>query len=657
MKKLYISALACGILFSANAQNTDTTDLQEVVVTTTRAQNEFKKAARKVTIITKDDLEKAAVSSVNEALEMVAGVDVRQRGPQDVQSDVSIRGGSFEQTLILINGMKLTDPQTGHHNMDLPVSIDDIERIEVLHGGASRIYGPNAFAGAINIITKTPETTQITANAAYGQYNTYNAGVSAQIAKENNNHLISANTKASDGYIDNTDFDISNLYYQGQFDIKEAKLSLNAGYTTKKFGAQNYYTASFPNQYEETKTLFTSVKFETSVKEWNLAAQGYFRQHNDRFDLYRNTPGYYQWTEGNNFLVWNNDTAASWYPGSNYHKTHVIGAELSADKNWKLGNTAFGFDYRKEMLLSNNLGEPMDEKIVIDANIPNAFYSKSDQRDNYNVYIEHTYSTEKLNISAGALYNYNSAFGSHWYPGIDASYQVSKTFRPFASFNHSVRFPSFTDLYYNLGGAVGSKNLKPESSYNYELGTKVYLGNVYGEFSVFNRQSNNLIDWITPNGSDSTFASNITEADFTGIDAQVIWQNPFKSKIVSKITIGYNYLTCDTVSNGFSSAYVLDFLQHNLTAGVQLRLTKHFSFGYNMQYADRLGGFYNAALQQEVAYGSYLLHHIKLDYRKDAIGAYVSVNNLGDTQYFDIGNVVQPGIWVMGGVKYTFKFK
>ena len=112
-----------------------------------------------VSVIPREEIEYAPVTSIQELLEYVAGVDVRQRGAEGVQADISIRGGTFDQTLILLNGVNITDPQTGHHNLNLPVSINQIERIEILEGPAARVYGPNAFSGAINIVTRQPDKT------------------------------------------------------------------------------------------------------------------------------------------------------------------------------------------------------------------------------------------------------------------------------------------------------------------------------------------------------------------------------------------------------------------------------------------------------------------------------------------------------------------
>ena len=136
-------------------------ELDEVVFTAGRTPIEAQQAARIVTVITKSEIERAPAQNLNDLLRYIAGVDIRQRGPLGAQADISIRGGTFDQTLILLNGGNITDPQTGHHNLDLPIDVESIERIEILQGPSAKSFGPNAFNGAINIITGNTKSNHI----------------------------------------------------------------------------------------------------------------------------------------------------------------------------------------------------------------------------------------------------------------------------------------------------------------------------------------------------------------------------------------------------------------------------------------------------------------------------------------------------------------
>jgi iron complex outermembrane receptor protein len=158
MRILQLVTIGLFLSQSIHAQtDTTSTKLAEVIVQENRIQIPFSKLNRNMTIVDKLQLETTPARSLPEILAFVPGLDIRQRGVTGVQADIGIRGGSFEQTLMLLNGIKLTDPQTGHHLMNIPVPLIEIDRVEVLKGPASRIFGQNAYAGAINVITQLSE--------------------------------------------------------------------------------------------------------------------------------------------------------------------------------------------------------------------------------------------------------------------------------------------------------------------------------------------------------------------------------------------------------------------------------------------------------------------------------------------------------------------
>ena len=136
-------------------------DLDEVEVTASRAPIALNQATKIVTVIPAQEIAAAPVTSIQDLLEYAAGVDVRQRGEGGTQADISIRGGTFDQIAVLLNGINLSNPQTGHYSFDIPVNLSDIERIEVISGPSSRVFGASAFAGAINIITKSGQSNRI----------------------------------------------------------------------------------------------------------------------------------------------------------------------------------------------------------------------------------------------------------------------------------------------------------------------------------------------------------------------------------------------------------------------------------------------------------------------------------------------------------------
>ncbi|WP_235208209.1 TonB-dependent receptor [Saccharicrinis fermentans] len=270
-------------------------NLQEIEVSARRTPVIYSEIGRVVTVISKKEIEALPVQSVDQLLEYVAHVDVRQRGPLGIQADVSARGGSFDQVMILLNGINITDPQTGHLSLNLPVDFSNIERVEILEGPGARIFGSNAFSGAINFITGSANQSNLKANVMAGAHGLYNMGASGNIVNDQLKSFVSVNKSATDGYIHNTDFEVYNLFYQGQLNLEKEKLELQIGYTDKGYGANSFYTAAYPNQYEQTKTTFASLSFSAQSKN-PLKSSVYWRRHQDRFELYRN-----------------NDDAASWY--------------------------------------------------------------------------------------------------------------------------------------------------------------------------------------------------------------------------------------------------------------------------------------------------------------------------------------------------------
>lgn len=662
MKQFILSAtlLLSGSLYAQNEPDTLDANLCTVEITANRGRSTFQEAARKVTVITRAEIEQAPVQTVNELLEYVANVDVRQRGQNGIQADISLRGASFEQTLILLNGIKITDPQTGHHSLNLPMALMDIERIEVLHGGASRVYGPNAFAGAINIITKNPKYSEATARLAGGEfgYNEQGASVTLAHPETSHSHQFSILRNAGDGFMRNTDFEQLNLFWQSEVDLKKGNAFFNLGQNEKAFGSQNFYSTRYPHQFEETKTQFASVGLNTYLTKNNrirVSPRAHYRRHYDRFELFREGEGYYSRIPGGGFASNEGDTV-TWYTGHNYHRTDVYGAEISANAYSKLGVTSFGYEYRYEGVVSNALGEDLDTPENVVNEHPSAQYTKAINRENISYYLEHNFTVKKLFVSAGVMYNVNTAFGEEFFPGVDASYSLTDVWSAYGSVNRSFRMPSFTDLYYNLGGAVGSEDLMPEESINYEGGFKYTQKMSYGHVAYFRREGKNLIDWIRFAGSDTTRAANLTEVTINGLEADVNYNLEGvlgENFPLKRVSASYMYLWADTASTNFESNYVLDFLQHKADVGLHFKFGSTLFLDYQISYQDRVGEFTNAQGDEE-AYEPVLLSDIRVGANYENLNVFIAASNLFNVRYNDIGNVQQPGRWVKLGATVKF---
>lgn len=658
MKRTCLTTLFSLSLLTGVAQEADTTSLIQEVDVYAQKSAEALFDAQHVEVIDLEDIQASAVKSVNELLEYAAAVDVRQRSPFDVQSDVSIRGGTFDQTLILLNGVPMNDPQTGHHNMNLPIAIQDIQRIEVLHGGGSYRYGPYAFSGAINIITKSTATNTINIEAEAGEYNYNNFTASVSHARGNFSGRLSANRGAADGYLPNSDFTRRNVLGELTYAKENLKISLQGGWNNKGFGAQNFYTSAFPDQYEATQTYFASIHSAYATDNVLLNFNAYSRTHTDRFELYRETgDGWYNYNESAGVYIRGNDTAASWYGGPNFHRTGVEGGELNAVFTTSLGRFDIGADVRNERIVSNNLGMDMMEPMTVEGT--RFFYTKSDQRLNSGVYAHHRIEVAQFEINSSLRYNYNSAFGDEILPGIQVSYAPTAHSAVYGSYNRSFRLPTFTDLYYSLGGAIGSIDLQPEYSHNYEIGYTYDRDNLRFMASGFLRDGTNMIDWVVlPNDSTNTLqAQNITELRIYGVDGEVSYDlSKLTNNYVRRISLSAAFLQSPTDEFEFQSLYALDFLAAKTSLSVSHDLGHGIGLSWQVTYQNRNGTYNDFASGIAVPYEEVVLVDVRASYTYKDFQLYVDANNLLDRVYQDRGNVLQPGRWVRAGVTYNLNY-
>ena len=290
MKKLFIIFLLIvfftPIIYSQSTTDSLSIDLSEVQVNANRNKL-YSEMGRVLTVIDKAEIKSAAVQSIDQLLDYVAGIDIRQRGTNTTQADISVRGGSFDQVLVLLNGVNITDPQTGHYNLDIPLNLSDVSRIEILQGSSARVLGPNAFSGAINIIAENSIKSNLSAEATAGSYSTFGQSISGNLAKGDLNTFVSVSHKSSEGYMENTDFDLSSAFLQSVLKTKNTgKFNLQLAAQLKNFGANSFYTLAYPMQFESTKTFMAALNWNLYHGKWSYSAQAYWRRHHDRITSY-----------------------------------------------------------------------------------------------------------------------------------------------------------------------------------------------------------------------------------------------------------------------------------------------------------------------------------------------------------------------------------
>ncbi|HBN07019.1 MAG TPA: TonB-dependent receptor, partial [Bacteroidales bacterium] len=262
-------------------------NLDEVVIWAS-ADEPVNQVAKIVTTITREEIGRLKPQSIQDLLSYAASVDIQTRGSHGVQADVSIRGGSFDQSAILLNGINISNPQTGHYSFDIPINISDIERIEILHSPSAIVYGASAFSGGINIITKKNIDKELSAKVEGGSYGLFAGEIGGAYRIKNVDNRLSFGYKQSDGYINNSDYRIFNLLYGSRVNLKENKIDIQLGYNRKNYGANTFYSAAYPNQYDNTSSVLASVKGEFGSKLKFLPSI-YWNRHYDRFELIKNS--------------------------------------------------------------------------------------------------------------------------------------------------------------------------------------------------------------------------------------------------------------------------------------------------------------------------------------------------------------------------------
>lgn len=644
--------IACLIvlLFSGSSYGqVDTLDIIEIEISSSRAGDEMSKSARTVQVITRDEIDQLPAQSVEEVLELSLGVDIRTRG-NGAQADISTRGGSFEQTLILLNGIPMTDPQTGHHTFNIPVVLDDVSLIEVYQGGSSNIFGPKAFSGAINIITHPTIHDRISVRTSAGDHGQVNTAASGSVTKGRFIVHASGSINNHNGYIKNTDLESHVANAGVRYRYGKISAEIFGGTMQRAFGAQNFYSANFPSQFEKIRTRLLSGSFNYESGRIGISLSGYYRRLNDHFELFREDNGVYQYIGG--MFISATDTAPSWYTQHNNHRTDVIGSMLKISYKTGVHTVTIGGDFRNEDIVSNVLGEPLDSPQSVKG-YDDTFYTNGTDRTETSLFVEEKISLPKWTIRGGLQFTFHSDYDERISPGLDIGYHITDDVTFFGNAGTSFRFPTFTDLYYNLGGAVGSIDLKPETAFNYEVGVRAVHGDLTSQVAFFRRDAENLIDWIRYEGSNITQAANITEVTYTGMDFSTGYLIPNKKEKFFRVMyagINYSFINTDTSSTGFESNYVLDHLNHKFSGIITVRFGEFVYLNTTLIYQDRKGGYFEPGMPEETPFGDNTLLDAKLSFNKPDYSIFISCTNLLDEEYVDIGNVEQPGAWLRAGV-------
>ena len=618
--------------------------IDEVQVTGSRAPLTAQQSAKIVEVISRDDIRRAEAQTVNDILKLATGVDVRQRGGFGVQTDISINGGTFDQITLLLNGVPLTSPQTGHNAADFPISLDDIDHIEVIEGAASRVFGSAAFSGAINIVTvnaakATTADKEWTGwfrgeGGSFGSFGA-NAGVGYNDRRQNSafDSFLSGGYTQSDGGTDNSDFKKRRGYYRGSYTSYYIDVNWQAGISSQDYGANTFYSARFPNQYEWTRRYIGSVSADIRpLSKLTISPTVYAHRDVDHYQLIKDKVG----AEN----------------GENYHRMDVYGATLNVNLDWLLGKTSIGADIRKEHILSTAYGDDLGEDDWKKIHGSDRYYTKEGNRTNTSLYAEHNILLGGLTFSAGIMANKNTGLDHdfHFYPGVDISYRPDSHWKLYASWNKAMRLPTFTDMYANNSAQKGDVNLKPERNTTYKLGTRCRTLGFEAILSAFYSHGANMIDWVYETEASKQYhALNISKLNNEGfnIDATINFSEllgatlqPMETPVKLKLGYAYIHQHSEMTQAIYRSLYALEYLRHKFVASLSHPIISHLSATWSLRWQQRMNGYHPYAKLDGV-----------LQWSEPHYQLYVKADNITGHRYYDIGGVKQPGLWIMAGAK------
>ncbi len=603
--RLYLLLFIVSIFLHKNilAQNImEGQALDSITITSARIELPFKENSRTITVVSSKDIRESPATNLAELLQQEAGIDVRRQGVNGMQSDLYIRGGSFDQTLLLIDGVKVEDPQTGHHTLNMALPLEVIERVEIIKGPAARIFGQNAFTGAINIVTKSNTDRINSVSYKLGSYEQQQVSGTLGAELSGSTVIGHASVNTSDGYRYNTDFKNQNYFIKGRFKTNTNPIEMIGYFTERKFGANQFYNVDAPDQYEETQSSLLGLSTRIKTEKLKITPRAYWKRNQDMYLYIRENPEVYR----------------------NLHISNKLGMQVNASYSSSAGISGVGIDVAKVFMTSTNLGER--ERVMA------------------NLFVEHRFSiaNNSLDITPGVSVNYFTDFKFHAFPGVDIGYAINDKLKAYANIGYTYRVPTYTDLYYVGPNDLGNEKLVPEKALSEEIGLKYFGINFNAYVAIFNRSSDNLIDYTRENEDDKWEATNLKSLSSTG--AELNLSSQFKSGLFAQnISLGYTYL--DENLNDIKAAYskyVVNSLTHHFTATVRSQFMKNLSQSIIYKFAERSSGT------------SYSVVDVQATLTISDLELSIIGNNIFNAEYNETGLVPMPKGNVLAGIKYSF---
>lgn len=633
MKATMLIAAGLGFFLHSGAQDTSSTGLDPVTVTAGFSPVQASKTGRNLVVLKGEQFYQLPVNSIDELLRYIPGVEVQARGPMGAQSDIVIRGGTFQQVLVILDGIRLNDPLTGHFNSYIPIAPAEIDHIEVLKGASSAIYGTEAVGGVIHIITKSfanQRKTQATAQVSMGEYGLFNVSAGGTVATPKgilagglqSNHADGQPQRGTTGF-----FDITTASLSYRHDINEKwHMAARTSYDYRDFSAQNFYTTFVSDTARErVKTWWNHLHTGYKGGKWSWWFDAGFKKINDRYAYNRaGTPN------ENNSDIFQLQSVADVQLGE---RSSLVG----------------GVQYISKGISSNDRG-------------------------NHNVWQTGLFAIWKQEVrkhfhfEPALRFDYNDRGGFELVPQLNASYRRS-IYQLRGSVGRTIRDADFTERFNNYNkplvtsGSIGNPDLVAETSLSYEAGADLWLGKHWKIASTFfSRDQQNLIDFVTtpyadmprkvnlvPNGR-YALAQNIASVVTTGFETDVVYRRVFNQRYSLLANAGLLWLKSKDAEGGEPGFYISSHAKFLTNFAVQLQAGR-FAFSVNGVYKTRKATS-APGINAEIT-PAYFVMNLKAEGRiVKGLGLFLQADNVFDEKYSDLLGSVMPGRWLMGGIKW-----
>ncbi len=631
MRSIFLFLLAA--FSSMNVFSQSATDLDPVVVTNSRTGQKLSTTGRQVTVISGSDFSKFPVLSIDELLKYASGVEVQQRGIGGTQGDISIRGGTFQQVLILLDGMKLNDPITGHFSGYMPIDPSQIDRIEIMKGTASAVYGAEAVGGVIHIISKTysrfkdEKSGKGNISLSGGEFGLFGARASVHTTGKLNFSLAGSTTNAHgqllrsgrNAYFNNNAFSASASFRVGENGI----FSFHSSYDDRDFAAENYYTTfKSDTASERVKTWWNHLKYKNQKGKLSEEFDIVYKQTTDHF-LFNNLS---KANENESKLV-----------SIQYLRSRVVNNNLTY---------TYGTNVEHKAIISNDRGNHTNNHI---AGFTSAVYTKN-----------------KLTLNPGLRIDYDERYQLQVLPQLSFAYRNNR-FNYRALAGRSIRAADFTERFNNYNkknlrsGSIGNPDLDPEQAWNYEAGVDYIQNSLKISATAFYRDQKDVIDWVTtpfvkiprkanlaPNGV-FAFAQNLRRVKTSGLETEIQYQHQVCEDAFLRAGTSFMVLNSET-GDSTNSFYIVSHA-HAIWQQTALLSYKKITLSVNGIYKKRKGQEASAIFAEITP--SYWLLNSKIQYRCNAFETFISVNNISNVKYSDLLGSKMPRRWTSAGISIT----